>query len=80
MVVPTAISQPRGSASMISERRCLGGVAVVSERLRNHLDDDGPQVGYLVSEGGSELRQDDFEFGLGLSSCSLRAQIADPIL
>jgi hypothetical protein len=36
------------------------------------LDGNNPQVAYVVSNGGLQLRQDDFEFGLGLGGSGLR--------
>ena len=50
----------------------LSGVAVAAESLWNCFGGDGPQVAYVVTNSGLQLRQDDFEFGLGLGGSGLR--------
>ena len=56
-------------------RKLICGVAVPAECHWNCLDGDGPQVAYVVSNGGLEFRQDEVEFSLALGSDGLSAKV-----
>jgi hypothetical protein len=54
------------AAGGYSQGKLVCGVASRSERLRNCLDRDGPNIPYMISDGGFQRRQHGVQLGLSL--------------
>lgn len=53
------------------------GVAIASERLRDHLDRDGPQITDVVPDSGLQFGQNEAHIGLVLRGSGLGTQVAN---